>query len=476
MDTGDLWRLDATAQAQLMRSGEVAPLELVQAAIDRIERLNPHINAVITRMYDSALAIARDAPASDAPFASVPLLVKDACLQIEGTPYYLGTRLLRDMDYRSDRTTELADRFRRAGFIIVGKTNTPEMSSDVTTEPAAFGPTRNPWDLTRTAGGSSGGSAAAVAAGMTSVAHGGDATGSLRYPAACCGVATLKPSRGRVPHMSPLGTVDDTGLWTEFVLARSVRDLAGVLDAVGGAGRGSHVVAPQPARPYMQELEVAPGRLRVGIMTADVMAGIPTHPECIAAVEDTGRVLTSLGHEVDEAHPPALDGVFIRTAGAMAIAVASARRQGLRWLESIAGRPLTQHDIDAQYLEASHAYTDEQEAEAAATLDREMQQIPDWWASGYDLLVTPTLRQPAWPLGSAGGAIDAGVFPAPFSFTGQPALSLPLRWTPEGLPVGVQLVAACAREDLLFQLAAQLEQAMPWSDGWPATAEMPPDQ
>ncbi len=181
MNGEELWRLDATAQAALVRSGQVTVAELVDAAIGRTERLNPQVNAVITPLFDAARRRAADGVDREAPFAGVPLLVKDACLEIAGTPYYLGSRVPRDIDYRSKTTTELAERFQRAGFIVFGKTNLPELSSGVTTEPSAFGPTRNPWDLARTAGGSSGGSAAAVACGMTSVAHGGDATGSLRY-------------------------------------------------------------------------------------------------------------------------------------------------------------------------------------------------------------------------------------------------------------------------------------------------------
>jgi amidase len=472
VDVHDLWRLDATAQAALVRAGDVTPAQLVEAAIARIERLNPHINAVITPLYDDARREGRDGAAFDGPFAGVPLLLKDACIEVEGTPYALGTSVLRDIGHRSRQTTELARRFRRTGFIFVGKTNTPELSAGITTEPPAFGPTRNPWDLTRTAGGSSGGSAAAVAAGMTSIAHGGDATGSLRYPAACCGVVTLKPSRGRMPHVTPAGQPDVARVWAEFVLARSVRDLAAVLDAVGGPAAGDAFAAPPPDRPYALEIGAPPGRLRVGIMTKDVMAGIPTDAECAAAVERTGALLASLGHEVEDAHPPALDGLLLRTAGAIALLAGSARLAQLRWLEKVAGRALTAADLDAESMPPPGAgrITDAQIAEAAEVVKRETGAVEAWWASGYDLLVTPVLRQPPWPLGQHGGAMDAGVFPAPFSFTGQPAMSLPLHWTPAGLPVGVQLVAAYGREDLLLRVAAQLESARSWADRWPAIA------
>ncbi len=278
---GELWRLDATAQAALVRTGEVSPRELVEHAIGRIEALNSRINAVITPLDE---ALRRTESPLAGQFAGVPLLLKDACIEVEGTPYYVGSRVLRDARYRSERTTELARRFESAGFIFMGKTNVPELSAGITTEPSAFGPTRNPWDLGRTAGGSSVGSAAAVAAGMAALAHGGDATGSLRYPAAVCGVATLKPSRGRMPHVTPAEQPDPAGVWTEFVLARSVRDLAGVLDAVGGPGHGDGWGAPAPSRPYMEELRAPERPLRVGLLTRDVSTGMAVDPECVAAV------------------------------------------------------------------------------------------------------------------------------------------------------------------------------------------------
>ncbi len=469
MDLDQIWQLDATAQAALVRARDVTAGELVEQAIGRIERLNPRINAVITPMFEDARRQVDDARAADAPFAGVPLLLKDACLEVEGTPYYLGTRVLRDLGYRSTRTTELAQRFRRAGFIFAGKTNVPELSAGITTEPSAFGPTRNPWQLDRSAGGSSGGSAAAVAAGMTALAHGGDATGSLRYPAACCGVATLKPSRGRMPHETPAEQPDPAGVWTEFVLARSVRDLAGVLDAVGGPGRGDPWVAPANAGPYIDELRPPERPLRVGLLTRDVSSGMPVDPACVAAVERTGALLAELGHEVEESHPPALDGMF-DLAPQFAVVSAVARYTQFRWLAKVAGRELTHADVDQPLITAEEAakvsalrYVD-----AGAAFDRVARVMHEWWAEGHDLLVTPTLRQPAWPLGSTGGAVDAGTFPPPYSFSGQPAMSLPLHWTADGLPVGVQLVAAYGREDVLFQVASQLEAAAPWADRWPA--------
>jgi len=472
MTDAPLWKLDATAQAALVRARQVTATELVEAAIARIEALNPRINAVITPMFDVARQQARDGDYGAGPFAGVPMLLKDASIEVEGAPYYLGTRLLRDIGYRSQRTTELARRFRRAGFIFIGKTNVPELSSDITTEPEAFGPTRNPWDLTRSAGGSSGGSAAAVAAGMTSIAHGADGTGSLRIPAAACGVATLKPSSGRVPHMTPAEQPDQGRFWTEMVLARSVRDLAGALDGIAGPVDGDTRSAPPPARPYVEEMSQPAGELRVGLLTRDVMSGMSVDAECVRAVERTGAMLASLGHHVEESHPPTLDGLFGRMAS-LGVVVVVARYAQVRWLERVIGRELTASDLEAQnFVTAEQAtrVSGVQFAEALASVEREVAPIREWWADGHDLLVTPVLRQPPWPLGLKGGAQDSGLFPHAFSFTGQPALSLPLQWTPDGLPVGVQIVSAYGREDLLLRVAAQLEVAMPWADRWPAVA------
>jgi amidase len=459
MNTRDLWRLDATAQAALVRAREVKPDELVACAIERIERLNPRINAVITPLHERARQQAGEQLA-DAPFAGVPLLVKDASLQIEGTRYCLGAQILRDLDYRSDHTTELARRFERAGFIVIGKTNVPLMSSGVTTEPAAFGPTRNPWQVTRTAGGSSGGSAAAVAAGMTSIAHGGDAGGSLRYPAACCGLVTLKPSRGRVPCETPTGEPDQSALWAEFVLTRSVRDLAGALAAVG--------------EPAPRAANARPDRtLRIGLLTKDVMSGMPVDQDCVAAVERTGTLLASLGHRVDAAHPPALEGLFARALPALTTLINASRADSLRWLESIAGRPLRPGDVEPDLLSAAEtgaAITAEQKSAAQAAIEREIAPIPDWWRDGYDILVTPTIRQPAWPLGGAATAFASGTFPFAFSMTGQPAMSLPLALSSAGLPVGVQIVGEAGRDELLLKVAADLEAAAPWADRWPPLA------
>jgi amidase len=475
MDLGDIWRLDATAQAELVRGLEVTPAELLETTIARIDALNGTINAVVTTLYELARQQAATFDPA-APFCGVPLLLKDACLQVEGTTYYLGLTALRDINYTSKHTTELAHRLRRAGFVFAGKTNVPELSTTASTEPRAFGPTRNPWDLTRTPGGSSGGSAAAVAAGMVSIAHGADGGGSLRYPAACCGAVTLKPSAGRVPSSTASGEYDVLRTWCEFALARSVRDLARLFDAVTGAVRGD--VSMLHAAPCAATLiDRDPRPLRVGMLLADVMAGMSVDAECVAGVERTGRLLTSLGHHVDETHPAALDGMIVRLWPSLQAVLPATRAQLYRSIERMLGHRLEHHDVPEPLV------TDEDLAKtsAAAALDAlaaiadASRELRAWWRSGaddagYDLLVAPVLRQPPWPLGGDGGAGDAGVFPFPFSLSGQPAMSLPIHATPSGLPVGVQLIAAYGRDELLLQVAAQLERAAPWSKRWPPMA------
>lgn len=451
-----LWRLDATAQAALVRRGEVSPDELIDVAVARIERLNPRVNAVIALFPEVARRQARERRTRDAPFAGVPLLLKDAVQELAGTPYTLATPLLRDLGHRSARTTEFVRRLRRAGFVFIGKTNLPELSSGVTTEPEAFGPTRNPWDLNRTVSGSSGGSAAAVASGMVAMAHGGDATGSLRFPVAACGVATLKPTRGAMPHRTPAAQPDAHRVWTDFVLTRSVRDLRGVLSLVRNN-------PPAPATSATRQL-------RLGLLTEDVIGRQAVDPACVAAVERAGDALRSLGHRVEHAHPPAL-ATFLRPLAASG-ALSYGRVAQKRWLERVAGRPLRAGDVSAGFLASAEAGAHVQRSRyyrGAAAMRAAVAPVLHWWRD-FDLLVTPTLRQPAWPLGLPDDGSHQGFFTFAASFTGQPAVSLPLAMSPGGLPVGVQIVAALGHDDALLDVAAELERVLPWSERWPAVA------
>ncbi len=462
--TDSLWQLDAFGQAALLREGSISPVELVDHLLERIEKLNPDVNAVTIELFDRARIQAAHIE-MEAEFAGVPILVKDSGQQIEGTPHFLGTPALKDAGFRSDCTTEFVSRLERAGFIVLGKSNVPELCSGITTEPHAFGPTRNPWDLTRTSGGSSGGSAAAVAAGMVSIAHGSDETGSLRYPASSCGVLTLKPSRGRVPSVSPAGAPDDLELWTDFILARTVRDLASILDVTANGSSGMEFLKSlhDPIRP-----------LRVGLLMHDPFLPLALDGACIDAVKKTGQALEQLGHNVSEAYPKALDNLFGPIAPALDVISVVSRSAQVKWIEDRLRRPLKQNDLDIQLLseaEDAKRCTPSDWTEAIDVIRHAVRPIPQWWSDGFDLLVTPTLRQPPWPLGEPSpAAFHSGVFTVPFSVTGQPALSVPVHWTEDGLPVGVQIVGAMGRDDLLLHVAGQLELACPWQEKWPAIA------
>ncbi len=277
----DIALLDATALADLVRRRQVTPAELVNAAIGRIERLNPQLNAVVTPMFEQAREAARG-PLPEGPFTGVPFLMKDLGPTVAGVRYTQGSRFLRD--YVAPGDSELTKRYRRAGLIIAGKTNTPELGLVPTTEPGLFGPARNPWDLTRTTGGSSGGSAAAVAAGIVPMAHANDGGGSIRIPASCCGLFGLKPTRARTPLGPDVGDVM-SGLAVDHAVTRTVRDCAALLDATGGPDLGDPYWAPPPERPFAQEVEGDPGRLRIAFAT-QAPAGSPIHPDCVAAVRD----------------------------------------------------------------------------------------------------------------------------------------------------------------------------------------------
>ena len=295
--SGDLARLDATAQAEMVRSGEASPLELVEAAIARTEALNPELNAVIHPLFDEAREAAEgDLP--DGPFRGVPFMLKDLGAALAGQPFHLGMRYLKDRDFRIPVDTYLGQRFRDAGFVTIGKTNTPELGILPTTEPQAYGPTRNPWDTGRSSGGSSGGSAAAVASGMVPVAHANDGGGSIRVPASECGLVGLKPTRQRTSE-GPLIGDNMSGLTAELVVSRSVRDTAAILDAVHGPAPGDPYVAPRPARPYVEELTAYPGALRIGLVTDPIVAEEPD-PAVVAAAREAAALLESLGHTVEE--------------------------------------------------------------------------------------------------------------------------------------------------------------------------------
>jgi amidase len=469
--------LDATAQAELVRRREVTPAELVDAAIARIEALDAELNAVVTPLFDKA----REAAAGqlpDGPFRGVPLLLKDLGCHSAGDPMYEGMGFLRAVGWVEREDTVLARRFRRAGFVFAGRTNTPELGILSTTEPAAFGPSRNPWDTSRSTGGSSGGSAAAVAAGLVPVAHAGDGGGSIRIPASACGLVGLKPSRGRVPMGDDFGDVM-SGMVSEHVLTRSVRDCAAVLDAIHGQAPGDPYVAPPPARPYLDEVGADPGRLRIGIRTAPPGRHFEAHPDCVAAAEGAGRLLESLGHAVEPAELPFLDvddlveQFLVRWSGGIA--------WNLAYWERRTGRPIGAADVEPCTWALAEMGRSHGAGDYLSAVERHQVlgiQIAHWHESGFDLLLTPTMAVPPPPLGSfehppdqpllpVAVATPMAVFTGGLNLTGQPAISLPLHADRDGLPIGVQLAAPYGREDVLLRVAAQLEGAAPWADRRP---------
>ena len=463
--------LDATAQAELVRRRAVSARDLVDAAIAHIERLNPQVNAVITPLFDEARAAALK-PLPDGPFAGVPFLLKDLIASCAGTRMTAGAGILRD--FVSPHDSELVRRYKRAGLIILGKTNTPEFGIPPTTEPIAYGATHNPWDPTRTPGGSSGGSGAAVAARMVAMAHGNDGGGSIRIPASCCAVFGLKPTRGRNPLGPDQGDIMG-GLVSEHALTRSVRDSATLLDATAGPDAGDPYWAPPPARPFRDEVGAAVGRLRIAF-SVRAPTDVPVHADCQKAVRDVAAFCAELGHDVDEA-AAAFDAIaFVRAfvtvyAASATKNIATLERSGLTPVRE-QFEPITWalHEMGAQLNAGAYLL-------AVEDLQRTAREVARFFQT-YDLWLTPVLADPPLPL----GALDAtweeplrGFFRAgelcPFTpicnATGQPAMSVPLSWNADGLPLGAHFMARFGDEATLLRLAAQLEEARPWANRRP---------
>jgi amidase len=471
--------MDATDQAALVARGDASPTELLEAAIERIEAIDPQINAVVIRWFDHARDVAAG-PLPDGVFRGVPFLLKDLWASYAGQLISNGNLALKNAAVVAGADTTLVSRFRGAGLVTAGRTNSPEFGSLPTTEPEAWGPTRNPWNVEHSAGGSSGGSAAAVASGMVPIAHASDGGGSIRIPASCCGLVGLKPSQGRIT-LGPLR--DESNLGVELCVSRSVRDTAALLDAVHGPGVGDTVIAAPPTRPYVDELGADPGVLRIGLLDRHPH-GTAVHAECAAAARSTATLLESLGHHVEPGFPQALaNPEFGRRFGTL---WSTNMGVGLARIGDQLGREVTIDDVElvnwtqAQFARSFSGIDYALALAANVSFRREVQR---WWAAapdgeGFDLLLTPTLGEPPVPLGTFANDPEAPMAPMvragqyvpftpPFNASGQPAISLPMHWTPDGLPVGVQLVAAYGREDLLIRVASQLEQAAPWSSRRP---------
>jgi amidase len=469
----EIARLDATAQAERVRCGEISAGELVESAIARIEALNPQLNAVIHECFERARAEAAG-PLPDGPFRGVPFLLKDlAGGHRAGDPHHWGTRFLRDAGYRATHTAHLVERFEAAGLVVLGKTNVPELGAWTTTEPDAYGPTCNPWNAAHSCGGSSGGAAAAVASGMVPVAHASDGGGSIRNPASQSGLVGLKHSRGRVTQGPDYGE-SWAGMTVEFALTRSVRDCAALLDAVDGNVPGDPYSAPPKQRAYVDELGADPGALRVGLCSD--AAGVDTAAACRAAVDHAGRALESLGHAVEIARPEAFGDEAML--GPILTVISSAQARDIERFSELLGRELGAEDMDIDnwtVTEMGRAVSACQYQAAVEANHSFCRRMAAWWEGGFDLFVTPTIPEPPPTLGQlvpdaanplAGFMRSGQLTPylIPFNITGQPAISLPLHWSEDGLPIGVQLVAAFGREDLLFRVASQLEAALPWAD------------
>ncbi len=473
MSENELALLDGIAQADLVRRREVTAVELVEAAIARVERLNPELNAVVTPMYEHALERAA-APLPDGPFAGVPYVLKDLTAEQAGVRYTEGSAFLADNVSTHDQ--ELVLRHRRAGLIPIGKTNAPEFGIVPTTEPRLFGATRNPWSIGHSPGGSSGGTAAAVASGMVPLGHGNDGGGSIRIPASCCGLFGLKPTRARNSLAPAIGDVMG-GLECEHALTRSVRDSARLLDATAGAVPGDPYWAPPPARPYAEEVGADPGRLRVGVSTASPTGG-PVEQDCVQAVRDVARLCEDLGHDVTELpllvadSAPLLDAfITLYCAGVAATIAAWSQRTG-REPKEADFEPLTwaMRELGLQRTTADYLL-------ATSRLQRFSREVAAGF-DGYDVWLTPVLAEPPLPLGTFDAPPGQPLLPfvraaqwAPFTplanITGQPAMSVPLSWTAAGLPVGSHFVGRFGDEATLFRLASQLEQARPWADRRP---------
>jgi amidase len=473
MSTSDLYaHLDATAQAELVRRKEATPKELVEAAIKRIERINPQLNAVIRPMYDEARRAAL-AEIPDGPFKGVPFLLKDLLAAYKGVEMTSGSAFTKN--FIPDQDSELVARYKRAGLIVVGKTNTPEFGILPTTEPRLFGPARNPWDTNRTTGGSSGGSAAAVAAGLVPAAHANDGGGSIRIPASCCGLFGLKPTRARNP-LGPLFGDMFSGLVAEHVVTRSVRDSAALLDATSGPDLGDPYFAPPPARPFLEEVGADAGKLRIAF-TTKTPTGAPLHPDCIAAVEDAARLCESLGHRVEEA-APAIDG------GNLVQSFMTIWAAGCTWtIDGMAmamGRAVEEDQFEPgtwALYEMGRRRSGSEYLMALQWLQIVSRQIAHFFTA-YDVWLTPTLGEPPLEIGSfdstpedAMAGMKRAVTFVPFTpvcnATGQPAMSVPLHWNAEGLPVGSHFVGRFGDEATLLRLAAQLEEARPWANRHP---------
>jgi amidase len=459
----------ATELAEMVRSGEISARELVETSLERIEELNPVLNAFVDVDAEQALAAADDVgPGDGRPFAGVPIAVKNN-RAVKGLRLTHGCSTL--ADYVSDYDHNVTRRLRDAGFVIVGTTTLPEFGILPVTEARLFGPTRNPWDLERTPGGSSGGAAAAVTAGMVPVAHGNDGGGSVRIPAACCGLVGLKPTRGRISAAPELG---DSSLGIDGMLTRTVADTAAILDVLAGYEPGDATWAPPPSEPFAASAERAPGRLRIATTTLPPVPDAVVDPMCARAVDEAAALLRSLGHEVEEVDPPwQAEGLSELFGAVFSVHIALS----ITYSGMVGGHEPTAEDMEPMswaIYSMVQRLSAVQGMGATVQLQAFTRQLVSFLAP-YDALLTPALAERPLPLGTLDTAAPEPMstftrsglftpFTPVFNASGQPGISVPLFHGEDGLPLGVQLVGRPAGEAALLSLAAQLEEAQPWAD------------
>lgn len=476
MSEGDLMFGSAIELAAMVRRGEISVRELVQESLERIEELNPALNAFVDVDEEGALRVAGEiGPGDERPFAGVPVAVKNN-RPVAGMRLTYGCALMER--YVCDYDHNVTRRLREAGFVIVGTTTLPEYGILPTSEARIFGPTRNPWDLSRTPGGSSGGAAAAVASGMVPVAHGNDGGGSVRIPAACCGLVGLKPGRGRISAAPELG---DSSLGIDGMLTRSVADTAAILDVLAGYEPGDATWAPPPAEPFALAAARGPGRLRIAFSAQTPSPDATLDPICERGAREAAELLRSLGHEVIEVDPPwRMDGLSelfgVVFSSQIALSIGYSANVSGRGVEGISGADMEPMSW-AIFSMIRKLGTLEQQA-AVVRLQAYARRLVAWLAD-YDALLTPALAERPLPLGTLDTAAEnpmstfsrSGLF-TPFTpifnATGQPAVSLPLYQGEDGLPLGVQIVGAPAGEERLLALAAQLERELPWAGRRPS--------
>ena len=464
---------DATGLAAMVAAGDVSAAELTECAIERIEALNPALNAVVWKRFDEARAEA--ARPAGGPFAGVPFLLKDSLGDLAGAPTRQGSAFEPATPKTVNST--LTDRYLAAGLIPLGKTNVPEFALMTTTESRLYGPARNPWDDGHITGGSSGGSAAAVASGMVPVAHANDGGGSIRVPASCCGLVGLKPTRART-SIGPLIGDGWGGLEVEHVVSRSVRDTAAMLDATSGPAPGDPYCAPPAPPSWLEAATRSPGTLRIALIRTRP-DGRALHPDCLAAVDHTAALCTALGHRVEEVDPvkawqmgPERYATFGDCYGAL---YASSLVSQIDTIAAQTGQVPSPDNLEAYTLalyEMGKGITGGAYQQAWAYMHRLGREMADWHAN-WDVALTPTLAQPPLALGTLNplSPVVAATFAIMTDFssftpiqnsTGQPAITLPLHWSAAGLPIGTQLIGRFGEEALLLQLATQLEAAAPW--------------